>query len=159
MRARILLAGLLLVVACTKKSDTEPQADVATVTTPSEWIQAVAADIEKLAGDYPQLADFDASEHADVESLTISYGYHTHQPQGRAGWAGAVPNPDPDGVWFHIDLHDPASTRQIHTQPVVEDLRYGELKVMFLILEGEDAKPVSGALHALLDRHGAHPPE
>jgi hypothetical protein len=23
-----------------------------------------------------------------------------------------VPNPDADGVWFHIDLHDPALAKQ-----------------------------------------------
>jgi hypothetical protein len=65
-----------------------------------------------------------------------------------------VPNPDADGLWFHIDVHDPASTAQIHTQPMVEPLCLGRRRVSFLVLEGADAGAVGGELRAILGRHG-----
>jgi len=137
------------------KQSTEPEMKT---TSYAEAIQAIARDIEDIATAFSQLADFSADKHCDPERLTISYAYHTHRPQGRAGWAGAVPNPDADGIWFHIDFHDPDSMAQIHTQPVVIDRRYGDKRVMFLILEGKETKHVSAELQQILQRNGVVTP-
>ena len=123
-----------------------------------DTLQRIALAIESLGDRYPQLADFSASRHLDRERLTISYGYHTHRSRRRGGWTAGVPNPDPDGVWFHIDFHDPGSTAQIHTQPVVPELRYREKRVMFLILEGKRTRRLGGALDRILREQGVHPP-
>lgn len=118
-------------------------------------IAAIAADIAALKGTYPQLAAFSVDEHCYRDRLIISYEYRTAWPQRtRGGWAGSVPHPDEQGVWFYIDLHDPDSTRQIHTQPVVEDLRYRDKKVMLLILEGRDTAPLGPALRRILLQRG-----
>jgi hypothetical protein len=68
-----------------------------------------------------------------------------------------VPNPDPDGVWFHVDLHDPGSAAQIHTQPVVEELRFGDKRVMLLVLDGARTEGLAGVLRQLLLDHGVRP--
>ncbi len=117
-------------------------------------IQSIADDIEKIERDFPQLKDFSTREHCDPERLSISYGYHTHQPQRVGGWSSAVPNPDDDGVWFYIDFHDPDSMAQIHTQPGVTERRYRDKRVMFLILEGESSKSLFGALEEILKNRG-----
>ncbi len=113
-------------------------------------IQRIAQAIEGLKDEYPQLVDFAASKDCVVERLTIGYQYHIHQPEGRAGWAGAVPNPDEDGIWLHIDFHNPDPISQIHTQPFVMPLRFQDLSVMFLILEGSETKSVSQEMDAIL---------
>jgi hypothetical protein len=120
-------------------------------------IRSMAQDIEALAARFPQLADFDAERHCDTEDLSIGYAYHTHRPEGRPGWAGAVPNPDPDGIWFHIDLYDPDSTAQIHTQPMVPRLQRGDKRVQLLILEGEKTRKLHAELWRILQKHGARP--
>ncbi len=86
--------------------------------------------------------------------MSISYGYKTHRSQRAGGWAAIVPNPDEDGVWFYIDFHEPNSTAQIHTQPVVPPLFFWDKKVMFLILEGKRTKELAGVLREILLRHG-----
>lgn len=123
-----------------------------------EALERIALAIERLKGSYPQLADFSVSQHLDRGGLTISYGYHTHRSRRRGGWTAGVPNPDPDGVWLHIDFHDPGSTAQIHTQPVVPELRYRDKRVMFLILEGERTRRLAGALDRILRDEGVRPP-
>ena len=70
------------------------------------------------------------------------------------GWAGGVPNPDSDGIWFYVDLHDADSQAQIHTQPVTANLCLGKKRVSFLILEGEGTNSVAGRIHAILTAHG-----
>lgn len=121
---------------------------------PAAFIEAVARDIERLGRDYPQLRRFSAARHCDPARLVIEYGYHTHAPTGRGGWTAGVPNPDPDGVWLYIDLHDPGSTAQIHTQPVVMPRRYGDQRVMVLLLDGEETRPLGAALSQVLERNG-----
>src|SRR5688572_28548886 len=81
-------------------------------------LRAVALDIEKLKPDFPQLRDFSAATHLRAEPPGISYAFRVHAPVAGGGWTSGVPCPDADGTWFHIDLHDPESTFQLHTQPV-----------------------------------------
>jgi hypothetical protein len=127
------------------------------VPTPADTIAAIARDIEKLKPECPYLVDFDREKHVDRAGARIDYGYHTHPPKPRGGWVGAVPNPDPDGVWLYIDLHDPASTSQIHTQPVVPMLHVGDNLLMMLVLEGERVRPCAGKLRAILQSYGTGP--
>lgn len=120
-------------------------------------ITGIAADIAKLKGRYPQLAAFSVKDHANVKNLSITYDYRTHEPAGRPGWVGSVPNPDSDGIWFYIDLHDPDSMAQIHTQPVNEPRCVGGKKVSFLLLQGERTKSLSTEFASILMRHGIRP--
>ena len=108
-----------------------------------EAIVAIATSIASHKRQFPQLRNFSVAQHCDRKGLTIRYGYKTHRARHRGGWSSGVPNPDRDGVWFYIDFHDPDSMAQIHTQPVVEPLYYGDKKVMFLILEGKDTEKVA----------------
>jgi hypothetical protein len=119
-------------------------------------MRQIGADITTLKSTYPQLADF-AYVGANTLQLEIDYSFHTHQPERRGGWTSGVPNPDADGVWFFIDLHDADSTAQIHTQPMTAPLCLGDKRVSLLILEGTQTKRLSGALGAILQRHGARP--
>jgi hypothetical protein len=68
-----------------------------------------------------------------------------------------VPNPNDDGVWFYIDFHDPHSTRQIHTQPMIAKYCLGDQRLSFLILEGKKSKPVGGNIWQILQQHGVEP--
>jgi hypothetical protein len=122
-------------------------------------LRSVARHIASLKKDFPQLKEFSPAKNTDLENLSISYGYHTHQAQHRGGWTSGVPNPDDDGVWFYIDFHDPDSTSQIHTQPVVRKMCLGNKIAFMLILEGKNIKPVGGAIWAILENHGAKPCE
>jgi len=120
----------------------------------SELLKKIGNEISALRRDYPQLADFSPAKHVQLESLIISYEYKTHEPPRRGGWTSGVPHPDPDGVWFYIDFHDPNSMAQIHTQPVVPKGRIGDKAVMFLILEGNKTKPLSGKIWEILKNNG-----
>lgn len=117
-------------------------------------LTTIAMDIERLKSAYPQLAGFNRATHLHLDKQSISYGYHTHRSKRRGGWTAAVPNPNPDGIWFYIDVHDPASTRQIHTQPVVERLFFEDQHVTFLILEGKNTTRVAAKLRAILLARG-----
>lgn len=124
----------------------------------AETIKAIAADIAVLRGQFPQLKDFSASQNVLFDRLAIDYAYHTHRYDGRGGgWVAHAPNPDDDGIWLYIDLHDPDSRAQIHTQPVVPTRCFGEKRAMFLILEGKDTKPLAGRLGTILNAHGLKP--
>ena len=117
--------------------------------------EAIATDIEGLRPRFPALVEYRAST-AERRDCYISYGWHTHRGSG-AGWAGSVPNPDRDGVWFYIGIYDPAgpdAESQINTQPMTPDRRLGSRKVMFLVLEGEAAPGVGAAILDVLSRHG-----
>lgn len=120
-------------------------------------LRSVALAIEHLVGEHPQLREFSVAEHFDPERLMIQYGYHTHKPTHRGGWTSGVPNPDDDGVWFYIDFHDPDSMAQIHTQPVMPELRYREKRIAFLILEGAATSAVGGRLMEILRDNGVVP--
>ncbi len=116
---------------------------------------AIADDIETLTRQYPQLREYRA---VDSKPCSISYGYHTHRADHAGGWSASVPNPDPDGVWFHIGVWDPKdpveSSSQINTQPVLPPWWIGDRRVTFLILEGTQTKPIGDALITVLRRHG-----
>lgn len=116
--------------------------------------KSIADDIEKIARQYPQLANYRA---VDQRECAIHYEHKTHEPTARGGWSAAVPAPDPDGIWFYIGIYDPdgpEASAQIHTQPAVPSWWLGERKVMFLILEGDKTTPAAGAIMKILERHG-----
>ena len=118
-------------------------------------LKALAADIEKLKTDFPQLRDFSAATHLLAEPPSITYAFRTHAPERTGGWTSGVPSPDTDGIWFHIDLHDPGSKAQLHTQPVTVPLCLGQSRVSFLILEGRDTRSVYGPIRSALTKQGA----
>jgi len=120
----------------------------------AEVLCAIAGDIEAGKDDYPQLAEFTAATNCDPERLEISYGYHTHRSKRRGGWAAAVPNPDDDGVWFHLDFHDPNSRAQIHTQPVVFSRHFRSKRVMLLLLDGSKTRSIGPLLNEAMTAHG-----
>ncbi len=117
-------------------------------------ILGIGRDIEALKDRYPQLQNFSVKDNADAARLCISYEFKTHEPKRRGGWVSGVPNPDADGIWFYIDIHDPGSTRQIHTQPVTLPMFRGDKRVTFLILEGTETKSISNAIRKILGDHG-----
>ena len=117
-------------------------------------LKAIAMDIEKLKSDFPQLRDFSAATHLHTEPPSISYAFRTHAPERTGGWTSAVPNPDPDGIWFYIDLHKPSSKLQVHTQPVTASLCLGESRVSFLLLEGRDTSTLYGPIWGALTKQG-----
>ena len=118
-------------------------------------LKAVAMDIEKLKTDFPQLRDFSAIKNLHAEPPSIGYAYRTHAPERTGGWTSGVPSPDADGIWFHIDLHDPGSKLQLHTQPVTASLCLKESRVSFLMREGRDTRSLYGPIWSVLTKHGA----
>ena len=121
-----------------------------------EFISTVSEEIAKLKEAYAQLKEFSIDEHADIDKLKIDYSFHTHVSEHTGGWTSGVPNPDPDGIWFYIDLHDEDSTAQIHTQPITgTSLQVGNKRLCFLISEGKTTKSVSGKIASILERNGA----
>jgi len=118
-------------------------------------IESVAGDIADLQGSYPQLKDFSVARNLKADEHRISYGYQTYRTERPGGWTSGVPTPHEDGIWFYIDFHSPASTAQIHTQPVAIPYCIGDMRVSFLILEGPKTKSVDGAIRGILQKHGA----
>jgi hypothetical protein len=118
-------------------------------------LKAVAMDIEKLKTDFPQLREFSAAEHLRADPPSIGYAFRTRAPERTGGWTSGVPNPDADGIWFHIDLHDPGSELQLHTQPVTASLCLGKDRVSFLMREGRDTRSVYGPIWSALSKQGA----
>jgi hypothetical protein len=118
-------------------------------------LQAIAIDIEKLKANFPQLREFSAVKHLRAEPPSIGYAFRTHTPEKTGGWTSGVPNPDGDGIWFHIDLHDRGSRLQLHTQPVTPSLCLGESRVSFLLLEGRHTRSLYGSIWNTLEKHGA----
>lgn len=117
-------------------------------------ILGIAHDIEMLKEQYPQLKAFSVTDNVDLATLSITYRLNTHKPERRGGWTSGVPNPDANGIWFYIDIHDPDSTRQIHTQPATISMSLGDKRVTYLILEGAETKSVSAAIWKILSNHG-----
>ncbi|MCA9662303.1 MAG: hypothetical protein KC486_28445 [Myxococcales bacterium] len=120
--------------------------------------RAIAADLEELGRDYPQLRRFRADKQLREGGCPIDYEHNCHPPERTGGWTAGVPNPDPDGIWFYIDLWDPndpaAASSQINTQPVTPPWMIGERRVTFLVLEGDAVTPASAAILEVLERHG-----
>ena len=117
-------------------------------------LKGIAMDIENLKTDFPQLRNFSAATHLHAEPPSISYAFHTHAPEKTGGWTSGVPNPDPDGIWFYIDLHNPSSDLQLHTQPVTVSLCLAESRVSFLLLEGRDTLSLYGPILSALTKQG-----
>jgi hypothetical protein len=117
-------------------------------------IQGIARGIEKLKTQYPQLDGFSSAENVNPDELKIEYAYSTREAERVGGWRSGVPHPNDDGLWFFIDLHDPDSMRQIHTQPVTVPLCLGEKRVSFLILEGKNTKSIHGAIWKIMSAQG-----
>jgi hypothetical protein len=126
---------------------------IAADSSPARIIEDIGDEIEKLKTTFPQLEEF-SRNNVDVDRLTISYSYRTHEPARSGGWTSGVPNPDADGVWFHVDLHDAQSAAEIHTQPITTPICLGNLKVSFLLLEGTATKTVYAAIWKILARQG-----
>ena len=140
-------ASLLLAVGATGSDDMEDY---------RKFIRDVSRKISGLKVKYPQLQEFSVEKNADSERLRITYDFRTHRSERSGGWVSGVPNPDPDGIWFYIDLHDPDSTAQIHTQPFTyPQLAFGDKLVSFLILEGAQTRSVREEILSILKRHGA----
>jgi hypothetical protein len=118
---------------------------------------SIARSIEALKPEYAQLVEFSAS--ANLDGLKITYGHRTERAARTGGWTSGVPSPTEGGVWFYIDLHDPDSTAQIHTQPAVPRYRFRDMRVMLLVREGPNAKPLEAALVRVLLDHGVEPVE
>ncbi|MFC1523291.1 hypothetical protein ACFL6N_00735 [Thermodesulfobacteriota bacterium] len=119
----------------------------------SEILENIGKEIAALREEYPQLIEFLPDQHVHIKSLKISYGYKTHKATHRGGWTSGVPNPDPGGIWFYIDFHDPKSSAQIHTQPMVRKGVIGNKEVIFLILEGEKTRSVNKKIWEILKRN------
>jgi len=117
-------------------------------------ITAIGKDIAALKTKFPQLAEFSVSRDVQSRKLLIEYDYHTHESRDAGGISALLPNPNRDGVWFRIDFHDPASTLQIHTQPIVPPYCFEDKKFFFLILEGKRTNPLENALWTIFLRHG-----
>lgn len=117
-------------------------------------ILKIGRSIEALKVHYPQLKTFTVKDNVDTARLRITYDLNTHEPERHGGWTSGVPNPDADGIWFYIDIHDSDSTAQIHTQPVTQPMFLGDKRVSFLILEGKKTKSVSTAIRKILIDHG-----
>jgi len=149
-----LLASLgLLLVSCSS-------AVVSETLDHSTILKNIAKDISGISSKYPQLKGFSASESINAENLSITYSHHTHKAEHIGGWTAQVPNPDPDGIWFYIDLHDPKSTRQIHTQPAKFRSWYiANKELSFLILEGKDTESIEVAIWEILKINGISTPE
>jgi len=114
-------------------------------------LRAIAGEIEILKMEYPQLAEFYAAKYINLEQCYIEYSYHTHPAANKGGWAGKVPNPNDDGIWFFIDFHDPASDRQIHRQPLVSTVALAGDQVAFmLMLEGRATRKIEGKIWSII---------
>jgi hypothetical protein len=118
-------------------------------------LKLVARDIEKLRASFPQLEEFSLIKNLLAGPPRIDYAFHTHKQERIGGWTSEAPNPDRDGVWFYIDIHDASSKLEIHTQPVTAPLCLGDQRVTFLILEGKDTKPLYGSIWKTLEKQGA----
>jgi hypothetical protein len=139
-----MLACLVVVATNGACADTIDYADV---------MRAIAQDIAALRHDYPQLAQFQSDRQIGGE-MAITYTFHTHAAAPGGGWTSGVPNPDDDGIWFYLDFHDPQSTAQIHTQPVIAAQCIGDKRVSLLILEGRTTRSVEGEIQKILRHHG-----
>jgi hypothetical protein len=119
---------------------------------------AIARDIAALKPKHPQLAEFDAARiSVQAGVCIITYAFRTHQATRPGGWTAQVPNPDPDGLWFHVGLWDPNGQErysQINTQPGSGSFTFGDNNATVLILDGKRAGAFPTELVSLLRRHG-----
>jgi hypothetical protein len=136
--------------------------DPVAVPSPDEPYRALVRDvaraIEALKPDYPQLAEFSAAQHTQEvgqyigPNIVYTYRCGSHPPG--PGWMGRMPDPKADGVWIHIELHDPASQTQWHRQPVVPRFRFRDKSVIVILHEGANTRSLRRSLWYILAEHG-----
>jgi hypothetical protein len=118
----------------------------------------IARDIIALKPKYAQLSEFDETRvMTRPGECTINYAYHTHRSTLRGGWVAQVPNPAPDGLWFHVGVWDPQGPgrqAQINTQPGGAVFSFGDDNVTVLVLDGAKTGSFHSALVRLLSKHG-----
>jgi hypothetical protein len=113
----------------------------------------ILRDVAALKSRCPELAEFDPLRHASNERMVLSYDYHTHRPEHLGGWRGGVPEPNDDGVWLYIDLHDPSSRAQLHTQPIgLPTYKVADRLLLFIMLEGRTVARCAPAVQAAVER-------
>ena len=139
----LLLLGIVLGINITTASDRGY----------STVISKIDHDTAELKSSFPQLREFSVAKNVHVDKLKIVYEYKTHDAKHRGGWSAGVPNPDRDGVWFYIDIHEATSERQIHTQPDTIPICLEQKRVSFLVKEGDQTKPVREAIWNILKSH------
>ncbi len=167
LRTPVFLPALLLAACASGPPSPAPSTARADRSAPSHaaaapdldaTCRAIAADIRRLRDRFPQLADVERARITMGRSCRISFEHRCHRATHAGGWSAAVPNPDPDGVWFYLGLwdeSDPAeAAAQINTQPVMPLRTLGGKRVTFLILEGKATRPLGGELLRILKRHG-----
>ena len=116
-------------------------------------LRAIAEDIEALKNEYPQLEEFSVERNFNAPHLHITYDYHVGRRPRTGGWTAGVPSPKDDGVVLYIDLHDPKSTQQVHTQPRVPLFRFRDKAVMLLMIEGRATKSLRRAIVRIFEDH------
>jgi hypothetical protein len=118
----------------------------------------MARDIAALKPRFRQLAAFEPTAvSVRAGECSLGHAYHTHRSTRRGGWMAQVPEPEPDGIWFHIGVWDPqgpARLDQLNTQPGFSVHALGDDNVTVLILDGEKSGALTRALWSLLRRHG-----
>ncbi len=118
----------------------------------------IARDIAGLKSRFSALAAFDPDAVGVREGeCSIDYRYRTHSSTVRGGWRAQVPEPDADGVWFHLGIWDPAGPAQrdpVNTQPGLSVYSLGDENMTVLILDGAPQGRLAAELMALLKRHG-----
>jgi hypothetical protein len=119
-----------------------------------ETLRAIAEGLEALKPEYPQLAEFSAERHFNAAHLHITYEYRVGPRQRTGGWSAGMSSPKDDGVVLYIDLHDPKSTQQVHTQPRVPLFRFRDQAVMLLLLEGKATKSLQRAIVRIFEARG-----
>ncbi len=159
---KLILIGLLFLalgflVACNKNQDiTEssiPDKSPNLEENYSDIIKDIAEEINLLKSKLPELEDFQIDKNVDLENLQIDYAFKTHDSQSQVGWTAGVPEPDNDGIWFYINIHDPDSMAQIDTQPGGISLCLKSKRVTFLMLKGRKTK-IGGEIDEILKKHG-----
>ena len=74
LHRRLAIVALVL-SACAAKQSPSP----ASAVSEEKAICRIAADIERVSDEFPQLAEFSAKTHCDSTRLVIQYGFHTHR--------------------------------------------------------------------------------
>jgi hypothetical protein len=120
-------------------------------------LRGIAEAIEALKPEYPQLAEFSLERSFGAGQLTIAYFYRTGPPDRHGGWTSGFPKPADDGLALSIDLHDPKSDLQMHTQPAVPLFRFRDKAVMLLMVEGSATRSLRVPLLRIFEQHDVRP--
>jgi hypothetical protein len=138
--------------------DPSPQLDDATIRQCQDLARAIAA----LRPRFPELAAFDpARVRLHPGECSLDYDYRTHPSTRSGGWRAQVPEPDSEGIWFHLGIWDPnsdARREQINSQPGLSVFALGDRNITVLILHGAKQERLADALWQLLRRRGVKEP-